>query len=1551
MNFIHFKPAAKPLPTRNLKYSYKKDLSVEHAVTYLWKNYHTFREVTEHYECYWFAMTSECENETLQGNALWKHFERTLENSIYRSPWIEIRNAYVRQKLAMTKESFRFAMRQYIEVLFKEDVKIRLLEELRHAERPKNMMVQTFKQLLEAANKTVDLLPGPQTPLSDIDLKTAFFQAMEDNWRNNWVLHKGHNSLEGVQLGEIASFMNAQYTMEQDAKFKESVSPKKPQSEKSNAKQGQKQGKKEKRTAKHKERNNDSPPTLEKSFSKAYFWGHDQDSNEVCQKHLETNPQTSHTWADCNKNPKKAQALVKRLSSNTSDNNRSNKKAKYTPKKPPQASVAEVDHEEPHETNVSETHFNDSLSDKIRAINDSYMDLDIHSPVDDSLVKDNDDEDDDLNLDKIQGMFTTFAGSELLSDPDSSLANGPFMSYSDTNQMDPQMKVNEEGVPITFSTLCDTMFSIGDPDINLTPNSSINYISDHVRPTTIMSCKLIQKKQNDRPLRVLFDSGSDKTLINRRALPKGAQPTTVHGYKILGIHGTEVHRHEILLEEIMFPEFSTNVRVAGPVRATVYNNDESDYDIIVGNDLLTALKIDICASILSIKWLDFIIPFHPYDYFTSSAFSASFASASDDPFADREELAHELGYKSRDILPAKYEEVDPFVVAKNQKHLTALQQSQLADVFKKFTKLFSGKLGCYTKKKFTIDIDPNAKPFNCRPYPVSRAHRPTFKEELDHLVQIGVLSPFGASQWLAPSFIIPKKDGRVRWISDFRQLNKVIRRRVYNLPKISEILSRRAGYFCMSKIDVSMHFYTFELDEASKNLCVITTPFGNYRYNRLPMGVSQSPDIAQEVMETLFSKLDEVDNYIDDVGVFSNSWEEHLASLEKVLTILQDNNFTVNPTKCEWAVQETDWLGHWLTPKGLKPWRKKIDAILALKMPKTHTQLRSFLGAVNFYRDMYPRRSHILTPLTAVSGRTGKIKWTDEMIKSFETMKRLLAQDAFLRYPDHNKPFSIYTDASDHQMGAAIFQEGVPVAYFSKKLNAAQRNYSVGEKELLSIVETLKEFHTMLYGCQNIHVFTDHSNNVLTNLTTQRIARWRLFLEEYGVQLEYIKGKDNALADALSRLDFDESKKGSDPIDPEEAQAFFAMALDDDKLFNCFVNLPSPDAVPFVLDYRTIREAQNGDARLKLLREKHPESFADQMLAHDLFVTCYLPKNNKPWKIYLPDEILHPAVQWYHTVLGHLGQSRLYDTMSIHLYNPSLRTKIDDFVSKCDACQKNKQLTRGFGHTASREASAHPWREVHVDLIGPWELTVQGKSTTFSALTMIDPVTQLVELVRIENKQSDHIAMLFENTWLSRYPKPQSCTYDQGGEFIGNGFQRLLEHHGIHRSPAGKQTPTANSICERMHQTVGNTLRTLEYLHTVDSMTTAHKMVDTALANCTFAIRAALHSGLKATPGSLVFGRDMILDLPVVADWINIQEHRQQLIDKRRITANRKRFAYDYRVGDEVLKITYNPKKLENRAFGPFKIETVHTNGTITIRRGPHILERITIRNVKPYHR
>ena len=253
-----------------------------------------------------------------------------------------------------------------------------------------------------------------------------------------------------------------------------------------------------------------------------------------------------------------------------------------------------------------------------------------------------------------------------------------------------------------------------------------------------------------------------------------------------------------------------------------------------------------------------------------------------------------------------------------------------------------------------------------------------------------------------------------------------------------------------------MQFYTFELDEESRAYTTIATPFGLYRYKRLPMGICESPDITQEIMEkVLESLLDEIEIYLDDCAGFSDSWEAHCVLLRKLLTLLQDAGFAVNPLKCEWGVQETEFLGYLLTPDGLKPQAKKVAAIVNMQPPTNILELHSFLGLIGYYREMWPKCAHILAPLTALTG-TKKFLWSDACTKAFKQIKAVVTVNALLAYPNYNLPFDIETNASDYQLGAVIKQNGRPVAYYSRKLNAAQQNYTTIEKELLSIVETLK---------------------------------------------------------------------------------------------------------------------------------------------------------------------------------------------------------------------------------------------------------------------------------------------------------------------------------------------------------------------------------------------------------------------------------------------------------------------------------------------------------------
>jgi hypothetical protein len=238
----------------------------------------------------------------------------------------------------------------------------------------------------------------------------------------------------------------------------------------------------------------------------------------------------------------------------------------------------------------------------------------------------------------------------------------------------------------------------------------------------------------------------------------------------------------------------------------------------------------------------------------------------------------------------------------------------------------------------------------------------------------------------------------------------------------------------------------------------------------------------------------------------------------------------------------------------------------------------------------------------------------------------------------------------------------------------------------------------------------------------------------------------------------------------------------------------------------------------------------------------------------------------------------------------------------------------------------------------------------FNALTCVDPVTNLVELTRMQNKTAAHLGMIFENNWLSRHPRPMRCVHDNGGEFIGADFQRTLELNGMKDAPTSVKNPQSNATCERMHQTAANVLHALLHTHPPQNALQAGALIDSALATTMHATRASVHRALPTTPGALAFQRDMFLNIPLIANLQTIRDRRQVLIDKKLRRQNIKRRSFDHAIGQGIMVEVPNPGKLDQRTTGPFPIRQVHANGTLTIQRSPHVQERINVRGVTPHH-
>ena len=484
--------------------------------------------------------------------------------------------------------------------------------------------------------------------------------------------------------------------------------------------------------------------------------------------------------------------------------------------------------------------------------------------------------------------------------------------------------------------------------------------------------------------------------------------------------------------------------------------------------------------------------------------------------------------------------------------------------------MFDGSLGLWKSKKVQIELKKDAQPYHARAYPIPKALEAKVKLELERLIKAGVLKKVNHSQWGAPNFVIPKKDDTIRFITDFRELNKRIKRKPFPIPKIQDLLLKLEGFQWATSLDLNMGYYHIELSPDSKKLCTIVMPWGKYEYQRLPMGLCNSPDIFQEHMSELMADLEHVRAYIDDLLIFTKgTYEDHLNKLDEVLHRLQSAGLKVNAKKSFFAKPELEYLGYWVTRQGVQPLPNKVEAIKNLAPPNTRRKLRSFIGLINYYRDMWKGRSELLAPLSRLTSSTVPWSWTPVEQAAFDKIKKVISKETLLAFPDFNQPFHIHTDASHTQLGAVISQNNHPIAFYSRKLNPAQTRYTTTERELLSIVETLKEFRNILFG-QNIVVFTDHKNLTCKNFNTERVMRWRLILEEFGPDLQYIKGNDNVVADALSRLEM-----LPQPISPTESSMAEHFGLEEDDL--------PPDAFP--LNYKTLMIHQQQDKALLKLAE------------------------------------------------------------------------------------------------------------------------------------------------------------------------------------------------------------------------------------------------------------------------------------------------------------------------------------------------------------------------------
>jgi hypothetical protein len=674
-----------------------------------------------------------------------------------------------------------------------------LLDFIRQSNKPRTMKVQAFYIRLHELNDMVEWLPGNETKLTEKQLDQAFHDAMPDVWTARYA-----NAGRSVRMdthAQMLHFFRTQQAYADRADFRnrtKAVDKKKNRNKEfdSSPRRGRNKWHSD---AKHRLSRQEKQEHGRPKKAEAKAASNRVDDDAACPVH----PGSKHTWGDC--------FLNARNKSKKEDNKPVNGKFKFKGKPKGKSenksedtvdanmhccdhSVSSTESSECNSGSESEGSYDTPLK---AAINDVSMTDDANSDDTNGYDLDVAEFIDECNLSTshptnnagaVKKKQARFAKNETTSIEEGMFEVHVNLTERVTHHLNDSsfLAMQESTINITcdeiedmFVKHCADEYSMGVSENNL--KGSVDSILQ-LRATSYAIVQTIQHASMNCMLRVLFDSGSDKTLIKQSVLPRGINPSIGKKRKVIGVTASLIMDREVIIENMTLPEFLSTQRVSGPIRAFVIDNNEPHYDLIIGMDVMQILGIDIHNSSKTIVWDKLRVPFKPQDYF-----KGAFPHLLIDAMMGSPDPADTNGYKSKTIKSSHYEQSDPQVVAQQQKHLTTSQRD-LALLLSKYPKLFSGKLGRYPHRKVHLELREDAKPARCRPYPVPKHHEKVFKEELDHLCTIGVLLRCGASEWLMPSFIIPKKDRRVRWISDFWALNKHIKRKVYNLPKIQDIL-------------------------------------------------------------------------------------------------------------------------------------------------------------------------------------------------------------------------------------------------------------------------------------------------------------------------------------------------------------------------------------------------------------------------------------------------------------------------------------------------------------------------------------------------------------------------------------------------------------------------------------------------------------------------------------------------------------------------------------------------------------------------------------------
>ena len=853
-------------------------------------------------------------------------------------------------------------------------------------------------------------------------------------------------------------------------------------------------------------------------------------------------------------------------------------------------------------------------------------------------------------------------------------------------------------------------------------------------------------------------------------------------------------------------------------------------------------------------------------------------------------------------------------------NLTVGDKTTLQRVLSQNEGVFKEEMGTLKGTKATIHVKENASPRFFRPRSVPYAMRAKVDEEIDRLLKEDVITPVKYSEWAAPVVPILKPNGTIRLCGDYKlTVNTVSSLEQYPIPKLEDLLAALSGGKQFSKLDMSHAYQQILMDEESKKFLTVNTHRGLFTYNRLPFGVASAPAIFQRTMESLLRGIPFVAIYLDDILITGETEADHLANLAAVLMRLKEAGLKLRRNKCIFMQEAVEYLGHRVDAQGLHPVQNKVKAIVEAPAPTTVTELKSYLGLLNYYGRFLPNLSTLLAPLHELLRKDVRWTWKKKQEEAFQSSKALLNSAAVLVHYSADRELILSCDASPYGVGAVLshrMEDGSerPLGFMSRTLAPAEKGYSQLDKEGLAVMFGIRKFHKYLYG-RTFTIYTDHKplvslfdvRKAIPQMGSPRVQRWAVHLSAYEYKIVYKEGKSHANADALSRLPL--RGTGSEK---EETEQVLMMDLLDDSLVDT-------------------QQLKRWTARDVILSQVHeyvlkgwPTKPGSQFQPyHQRQMELSVRDGCVLWgaRVIIPTKGREKILKLLHQ--SHSGMSRMKSLARSYVWWPGMDQDVEKEVRACEECQKH-QKSPPSAPLHPWEWPEAPWSRIHMDYAGPF----LGEMF----LIIVDSHSKWMDVYPMKTSTS-HATIEKLRQSFSIFGLPKMAVSDNGSCFTSAEFETFMKNNGIQHVRSAPFHPSSNGLAERAVQTFKDGM-----------LKTKGETIQTRVSRFLFSYRITPHATTGLSPAELMMARRPRSQFDLLMPDVKSKVQQKQMKQKR--YHDSAKALRCFAPGDKVYikNYSYGPKWIPaviHSSSGPVSYTVIVGNGRVVKRHVDQVRARL----------